>query len=107
MPRASVLFIGELPSTLNLKSSQDEQSAAINVFSGVESMTSSGFFMLHSFPQAGTDYHSLWHVSSTCVLVVEPDLQVIYEVADGLEEVQKPEVLEPDLILLDVGLPKS
>lgn len=33
------------------------------------------------------------------------DLQVICEVADGLEAVQKAEELKPDLILLDIGLP--
>jgi len=32
-------------------------------------------------------------------------LQVICEVSDGLEAVQKAEELKPDLILLDVGLP--
>jgi DNA-binding NarL/FixJ family response regulator len=60
-------------------------------------------------------------VSSVRVLVVEDfvsfrrfisstlagirDLQVIGEVSDGLEAVQKAEVLKPDLILLDIGLP--
>lgn len=38
-------------------------------------------------------------------LAERPDLQVICEVADGLEAVQKAEVLKPDLILLDIGLP--
>jgi len=33
------------------------------------------------------------------------DWQVICEVADGLEAVQKAEELKPDLILLDIGLP--
>jgi DNA-binding NarL/FixJ family response regulator len=33
-------------------------------------------------------------------------LQVICEVSDGLEAVQKAEELQPDLILLDIGLPK-
>jgi DNA-binding NarL/FixJ family response regulator len=60
-------------------------------------------------------------MSSMCVLVVEdfapfrqfvcstlagrPDVQIIGEVADGLEAVQKTEILEPDLVLLDIGLP--
>jgi DNA-binding NarL/FixJ family response regulator len=35
-----------------------------------------------------------------------PDLQVICEVSDGLEAVQKAEELQPDLIVLDIGLPK-
>ena len=34
-----------------------------------------------------------------------PELQIICEVSDGLEAVQKAKVLQPDLILLDIGLP--
>ena len=34
-----------------------------------------------------------------------PDLQIIGEASDGLEAVQKAEDLQPDLILLDIGLP--
>ena len=34
-----------------------------------------------------------------------PELQVICEVSDGLQAVQKAEELQPDLILLDIGLP--
>jgi DNA-binding NarL/FixJ family response regulator len=34
-----------------------------------------------------------------------PELQVIGEVSDGLEAVGKAEELQPDLILLDIGLP--
>jgi DNA-binding NarL/FixJ family response regulator len=34
-----------------------------------------------------------------------PGLQVICEVSDGLEAVRKAEELQPDLILLDIGLP--
>jgi DNA-binding NarL/FixJ family response regulator len=33
------------------------------------------------------------------------DLKVVCEVSDGLEAVQKAEELNPDLILLDIGLP--
>ena len=33
------------------------------------------------------------------------ELQVICEVSNGLEAVQKAEALQPDLILLDIGLP--
>ena len=38
-------------------------------------------------------------------LAERPDVQIIGEVADGLEAVQKAEILEPDLVLLDIGLP--
>ena len=34
-----------------------------------------------------------------------PELQVVGEVSDGLEAVQQAEQLQPDLILLDIGLP--
>jgi len=33
------------------------------------------------------------------------DLQIVGEASDGLEAVQKAEQLQPDLILLDIGLP--
>ena len=35
----------------------------------------------------------------------KPELQVIGEASDGLEAVQKAEELQPDLIVLDIGLP--
>jgi DNA-binding NarL/FixJ family response regulator len=35
-----------------------------------------------------------------------PELQTIVEASDGLEAVQKAEELQPDLIILDIGLPK-
>jgi DNA-binding NarL/FixJ family response regulator len=35
----------------------------------------------------------------------QPELQIVGEVSDGLEAVQKAEELKPDLIVLDIGLP--
>ena len=35
-----------------------------------------------------------------------PELQILGEASDGFEAVQKAEELQPDLILLDIGLPK-
>jgi DNA-binding NarL/FixJ family response regulator len=35
-----------------------------------------------------------------------PDLQIIGEASDGLEAVEKAQTLNPDLILLDIGLPR-
>jgi DNA-binding NarL/FixJ family response regulator len=35
-----------------------------------------------------------------------PELHIVAEVSDGLEAVQKANELQPDLILLDIGLPK-
>ncbi len=50
------------------------------------------------------DYKPFWqYVCST--LEKRPGLQIVAEVSDGLEGVQKAEELKPDLILLDIGLP--
>jgi CheY-like chemotaxis protein len=35
-----------------------------------------------------------------------PDMQVVGEVSDGLEAVQKAGELQPDLVVLDIGLPR-
>jgi len=35
-----------------------------------------------------------------------PNMQIMFEVSDGLEAVRKAEELQPDLITLDIGLPK-
>ncbi len=40
------------------------------------------------------------------MLQKQRELQIICEVSDGLEAVQKAEELQPDLIVLDIGLPK-
>jgi DNA-binding NarL/FixJ family response regulator len=40
------------------------------------------------------------------VLQARPEWQVISEASDGLEAVEKAQGLKPDLILLDIGLPK-
>jgi DNA-binding NarL/FixJ family response regulator len=42
---------------------------------------------------------------SVRLLLQQADLQVIGEVSDGLEAVQKAEELQPDLVLMDIGLP--
>ena len=47
-----------------------------------------------------------WRRRICTTLEMQPDVQVISEVADGLEAVQKAQELQPDLILLDIGLPK-
>ena len=39
------------------------------------------------------------------ILQKQPELQIICKASDGLEAVQKAEELQPDLILLDIGLP--
>jgi DNA-binding NarL/FixJ family response regulator len=39
------------------------------------------------------------------ILQTQPELQIVCEVSDGLESVQQAEELQPDLVLLDIGLP--
>jgi DNA-binding NarL/FixJ family response regulator len=51
------------------------------------------------------DYAPLRQMVSS-ILEEMPDVQVIGEGGDGLEAVQKTEELHPDLIILDIGLPK-
>ncbi len=46
-----------------------------------------------------------WRRMVCSILQARPDFCVVAEVADGLEAVQKTTELQPDLILLDIGLP--
>jgi DNA-binding NarL/FixJ family response regulator len=52
------------------------------------------------------DDYELWHRFVSTVLGKNPDLKVIGQLSDGLEAVRQAEKLQPDLILLDIGLPK-
>ena len=47
-----------------------------------------------------------WRRFISAAIEQEPHLHLIGEVSDGLEAVQKSKELKPDLILLDLGLPK-
>jgi DNA-binding NarL/FixJ family response regulator len=47
-----------------------------------------------------------WRRTVREMLRAHPQLQVIGEASDGLEAVRKAEELRPDLIVLDIGLPK-
>ena len=47
-----------------------------------------------------------WRRQVRLVLRARPEWQVIAEASDGPEVVQKAQDLKPDLILLDIGLPK-
>ena len=51
------------------------------------------------------DDYEPWHSFISTMLRKEPELQIIGYVSDGLEAVQHAERLQPDLILMDIGLP--
>jgi len=51
------------------------------------------------------DDYEPWRRFCLTALQKQPRLQVIGEAVDGLEAVQKAQHLQPDLILLDIGLP--
>jgi DNA-binding NarL/FixJ family response regulator len=47
-----------------------------------------------------------WRRTIVSMIEEDAELQVIHEASDGLEAVQMCQELQPDLVLLDVGLPK-
>ncbi len=53
-----------------------------------------------------TDDYADWRRQVRLVLQARPEWQVISEAADGLEAVAKAQGVKPDLILLDIGLPR-
>jgi DNA-binding NarL/FixJ family response regulator len=52
------------------------------------------------------DDYKDWRDQVRSLLRARPEWQIICEVSDGLEAVLKAQELKPDLILLDIGLPK-
>jgi DNA-binding NarL/FixJ family response regulator len=48
-----------------------------------------------------------WRRQVRLLFQERPQWQIIVEVSDGSEVVQKAEELKPDLIVLDIGLPKQ
>lgn len=51
------------------------------------------------------DDYEPWRLFISTTLKTRPELQVIGEALDGLEAVHRAQKLQPDLILLDIGLP--
>lgn len=52
------------------------------------------------------DDFEVWRRFVVSALEERPGCRIVGEAADGLEAVQKVQELQPDLILLDIGLPK-
>lgn len=51
------------------------------------------------------DDYEPWRSFASRTFQNNPELQIVGEASDGLEAVQKAQELQPDLILLDIGLP--
>jgi DNA-binding NarL/FixJ family response regulator len=51
------------------------------------------------------DDYEPWRRAMRSILRQQKDLEVICESSDGLEAVQKSAELQPDVVLLDIGLP--
>jgi DNA-binding NarL/FixJ family response regulator len=47
-----------------------------------------------------------WRVLLRSLLQQRPELKVVGEAADGLEAVEKAQKLQPDVILLDISMPR-
>ena len=52
------------------------------------------------------DDYEPWRRYVSSSLQRQPELEIVCEATDGLEAVEQTEKLKPDLILLDIGLPK-
>ena len=52
------------------------------------------------------DDFAAFRASVSSLLRKKPELQIVAEASDGIEAVQKSRQLQPDVILLDIGLPK-
>jgi DNA-binding NarL/FixJ family response regulator len=61
--------------------------------------------MTHTVRIILVDDFKPWRSFVASLLQENPEWQVIYEASDGLEAVQKAEEFQPDLIVLDIGLP--
>ena len=51
------------------------------------------------------DDYRPWQVFVSTTVRNVPELEIVGKVSDGLEAVQQAQQLQPDLILLDIGLP--
>lgn len=52
------------------------------------------------------DDYEPWRRFIASTLQDRPDLHIVGEAADGMEAVQRVQELQPELVLLDIGLPK-
>ncbi len=53
-----------------------------------------------------TDDHAIVRKGIAALLATEPDIQVVGEAADGAEAIAKARALQPDVVLMDMMMPK-
>jgi DNA-binding NarL/FixJ family response regulator len=73
--------------------------------SGLELLAGGGSLEKSTYRVLVVDDYEPWRSFATRTLQKKPGLQVVSQATDGLEAVQKAQELQPDLILLDIGLP--
>ena len=73
--------------------------------SGLELLTCGGCLEKSRVRVLLVDDYEPWRSFASRTLQEIPELQVVSEATDGLEAVQIAQLLQPDLILLDIGLP--
>ena len=54
-----------------------------------------------------TDDHAVVREGLRSLLTLKPDMEVVGEAADGVEAVQQAQALQPDVILLDLVMPRQ
>jgi DNA-binding NarL/FixJ family response regulator len=52
------------------------------------------------------DDHLLIRKGLNCMLSIEPDLEIVGEARDGVEAVELAAKLQPDIILMDINMPR-
>jgi two-component system, NarL family, nitrate/nitrite response regulator NarL len=62
--------------------------------------------MIHAVRVLLVDDFKPWRSFAASLLEKNPECQIVCGASDGLEAIQKAEQFQPDLIVLDIGLPK-
>ena len=82
-----------------------EQGVCFQICRTCSSTGDSGVSVYQAFRVLVVDDYEPFRRFVCSTLGTRPELQIVGEVSDGLEAVHKAEELQPDLIVLDIGLP--
>lgn len=72
----------------------------------MQSRSARGHLQLSTVRILVVDDYEPWRRFIASALKKRPELQIVGEGTDGIEAIEKTQALQPDLILLDIGLPK-